>query len=137
MRAIRLKLELAGETVYGIAFPSEAELEAFCAARGLYLGQPPIERGPSDGPPRRGRPCFDAMLEQAVAEIEEELAACDDATARARVVRRHLAQTHLADEIPKIRTVTAYLAEHPIGKKTGNKSGRKSTHARMRRSGGT
>ncbi len=35
MRAIRLKLELAGETVYGIAFPSESELEAFCAARGL------------------------------------------------------------------------------------------------------
>ena len=135
MAAHRFRLELAGETVYGIAFPSESELEAFCAARGLETVRPVTSPAnhPYERPP--GRPSFDSVIAAAVAELKlDNRASLSD---RARLVLRYLAQSHAAENIPCRRTVTRYLIAQCAGQRDGQNRGHKAGRARMRRSGGT
>lgn len=116
----RFKLELAGQTVYGLAFATEAELDRFCADRGLDLARPvPVE----DARPR-GRPSFHAAISAAVAALHVELAGCDNAAARARLVQRHIARTAPdAASVPSTHTIAIYLGK-PVGKSFGKSLGK-------------
>lgn len=132
----RFKLELAGQTVYGLAFETEAELEQFCASRGgLQVAQPAAPADPPTAEPRaRGRPSFDSMIAAAVKELE--LDDRESLPVRARQVLQHLALAHGSEDIPCRRTVTRYLTAQPIGQKSGQNHGQNSRRARIRRTGG-
>jgi hypothetical protein len=132
--AHRFKLELAGQTVYGLAFATEAELDQFCAARGPEVAAPADP--PTHEPHRRGRPSFAVMLEAAAKTLRRKLSRCDSLSARARLVLRHLAQTLDAEDLPAASTVRAFLAERPIAKKIAEKSAEKSERAKIHRIGG-
>jgi hypothetical protein len=62
---LRLTIEIAGQTVYGVGFSSKTELDQFIAAnRGLPLHPlpPPTQ---VEAEPRHGRPSFDAAIAEA------------------------------------------------------------------------
>jgi hypothetical protein len=135
------ELIVAGHTLRGFALESESEYDevlTLLAARGFKI-QRAVAAAPMDHPEphSRGRRSFDGILAAAVSTLETDLADCDSISARARLVLKHLAETHGADNVPSTRTVTAYLADHRVGKKVGNKYGNKSKRARIRRTGGT
>jgi hypothetical protein len=140
MPAHRFKLELDGQTVYGLAFASEAELKQFCNARGLEpTAQPAAPVDPLGDEQRpRGRPSYSAMLEAGVQALEPEIGSGDNLSARARVLLRYLAQSYAAEELPSTSTVRAFLADRAaVAEKSANKSANKSKRARIRRTGGT
>lgn len=139
MPAHRFKLELAGQMIHGVAFATEAELEQFCGARGLEIASTTAPADPPANQPRpRGRPSFDSTIAAAVAELEPQLAGCgSNVSARARLVLRHLASNHAAEDLPKTGAVRAFLAERAaVVKNSAEKSANKSKRARIRRTGG-
>lgn len=129
----RFTVQIAGQTLYGLAFGSEAELEDFIAGRGgrvqMSADPPPCDL--SDEPQARGRPSYDAMLRAAVKSIGKKLNRSGSLSARARLVLTQLAKSHGAQELPAMRTVTAYLTTHSVGKKAGRKYGEKSKRAKL------
>lgn len=143
MPAYRFKLELAGQVFHGVMdigrglirwFPTEAELDRFCAAQGLEVAT----AAPADSPAeqlRRGRPSFDAVIAAAVSTLKAELAGCgDNVSACARLVLRYLAKSVAAEDMPSTGKVRAFLTERSrVAKKSARKSARKSKRARIRR----
>jgi hypothetical protein len=124
----RFRTQVVGHRwIYGLAFDSEASLEEFLAARGVtpVAQTSAIRTEASDKPCQPGRPSFNSMLDGPVTALREQLGRCNTQSARARLVLKHLALTHAADELPDTRTVIRYLSERPVGQKHGQKCGQK------------
>jgi hypothetical protein len=136
----RFRVDFAGESLYGIAFASEAELEEFIARRGGLVHTsatvPAAELQAIEEPQARGRPSYDAMLQAAVKAIGRQLRACSSLSERARLVLKHLAEIHGAQELPAQSTVRAFLTGNRVAEKVADKSAEKSKRAIMRRTGG-
>lgn len=143
MTANRFRLEVAGQVVVGLAFGSEGELEEFLADRGRGLlamgseqdGGITSQIEADEQQPRRGRPSFHGVIAAAVEILGDKLNGHCLAD-RARCVLRLLAKTCEPSEIPKTGTVRAYLAAHPVAKKSVDKSVKKSKRAMVGRTGG-
>jgi hypothetical protein len=139
MPARRYRTEINGGVRVVLEFDSDADLDEFLGSRGIVLIQAqtpatPIEAGHE---PRRGRPSFGAVIAAAVTALEAQLAGSDSLSERARLVLRHLAQSHAAEDLPTVSTVRAFLAERrPVAEKSANKYANKSKRARIRRTGG-
>jgi hypothetical protein len=130
----RFRLEIAGQEVHGLAFDSEASLEAFLGDRGIGLAVNTStgRRHIPEEPRAAGRPSFDIMIAAAVTDLQVKSADRGDRSALALRILRHLAKTHSAEELPGTRAVTNYLRDNLAGKKYGKNSKR----ARIRRIGG-
>lgn len=140
MTALRFKFEIGGETLHGLAFGSEAELDAFLACRDHVelSSHARAQISPPDDPEPRppGRPSFDDVLSEAVKLLGDALDPRTSLSARARRLLRHLAETHTAEEIPSMSKARAFLAERPVARNSASKSARKPKRARIARTEG-
>lgn len=112
MSARRFRLEIGGEVMIGLAFCSDAELDAFLAGRGLGvdLAPRPSERMLADTDPgARGRPSYDDVIDAAVRAVAPSINGKASKTAIARSIRAHIAREGSAD-IPSERTVMRRIA---------------------------
>ena len=128
MPAVRFTIQVLGETLHGVAFQTETELDALLACRhvtpapaAVRTSTPALEESR-----QRGRPCFNDMIAgalDAVGPLDRRLSCA----ARARLVLRHLARAGTAaDLMPSMRTVEIHVANLVRGKSRGklrNKSG--------------
>jgi hypothetical protein len=126
MSAKRLRLEIAGELIVGLAFRNEAELERFLLDHCIFLDDlPPPARamhpasaaggnanGDVDDGAGPGRPSFAAAIAAAVEHIGAALHQHGKLAARARLVLRVMAKNTAQDDLPSQRVVERYLAGH-------------------------
>jgi hypothetical protein len=120
MTAARFTLVIGGQTMHGVAFASEAALDAYIASHShLTFAPDPPSTPPAIAVPLRpqGRPSYAAMIAAAVKAIAPALDGLDGLSARARCVQRHLALTDPAQQMPARRTIEAYLAAKPSTRK--------------------
>jgi len=112
MTAHRFKLELAGRIMYGAAFETEAELEAFIAIRAVDLGGsaavPADPRG--DEQRFRGRPSRNEEIAAAIDALDDELDRCGSIKSQARAVRTYLEQQGLDGDPPGLSTIETYIS---------------------------
>jgi hypothetical protein len=135
----RLTLTIAGETVHGIAFSSEAELEQFLGGRCLQVQTsaptPAAQVEVSDETRAPGRPSFNEAISQAAKALT--LDPSDSWASRANQVLRHLSKTRSpTDELPSQRCVINFLAGRSVGKNGGIKYGKNKTRAKLLRTAG-
>ncbi len=121
MTVAPITLTIAGETIYGVAFSSEQERDAFLAGRGVPLDMPMATADrecKASGEPRPvGRPSFDSLIAEACATLGVQVwDARRPLAARARSVLRHLADLHDPKQIPGLATVKRYLNKNPLRK---------------------
>lgn len=114
MTAHRFRLELAGQTVYGLAFTSETDLDAFMAVRTTVGAADLVDTRPPAPPPdpepvHRGRPSFDALIAEAVQALDAELKPRLTLRERARRVLKYLAPRCAPPEMPSRDTVERHL----------------------------
>jgi hypothetical protein len=146
MSAKRLRLEIAGELIVGLAFRNEAELERFLLNHCIFLDDVPpparavpqvqVDRTPANAdrnrdltapepPRRRGRPSMNRIIDEAVRELGDELDQHADQAPRARLVQRMIARTAPPESVPAVHTIELWLAEHrPFGKAFGKSVGK-------------
>lgn len=144
MNYYRFDFVIAGSRLFGLAFASERELEAFLAGSGAVLAKtlsPATRLQVDEEPGPRGRPSFDELLGNAVDALGAEIDRCATLRSAARLVQRAMARDGDANSVPSSKTIERFLAEHrprrAKGQKGAQKWGQKSKDARISRNGGT
>ena len=124
MPAHRFTLMIAGETMYGIACSSEAELDAFLASKASLTTSPPTPAIPTpaiEEPRSPGRPSHDQRIAAAVQILGRQLRGLSS-TERARKVLRQIAETcEESSDIPGRSTVLRFLASQNSSHKSSQK----------------
>jgi|HubBroStandDraft_1064217.scaffolds.fasta_scaffold325843_2 hypothetical protein len=114
--AQRFQLQINGEVYVGLAFKSEADLDAFLFER-CPVAEPTIPalaaQTEAAEPCRLGRPSHAALIAAAVRGLGTRLDWRQSRAARARLVAKYIAGMRIENSgIPALRTIEDHLVTH-------------------------
>ena len=135
MPAVRFTIQVLGETLHGVAFQTETELDALLACRRVTPESVPMPSStvPLEAHRSLGRPRFDALIDDTVSRLTTEIGRCASLEQAALLVQRAIAiATTDPNSVPSTKTIKRRLPRaRALGQKSGQKSGQKATRAKI------